>query len=199
MTPGQPACMSTGSADDLSATSVDGYRDGMGAGSNGVGGRGYDLYAQAEAAREQSLLLAGQLQTIQRKTSENWQLIQASWDRTQQIRALWLAAGSDKDLLRYSPYARSQAKLASLPVIEQAKGVIMAQCGWPEDQAFDALRKASQRENIKVRDLAAMIVAKTASSEPAQRLTGQAPATARSRGGLLPDDSGGICRHQASA
>jgi hypothetical protein len=55
-----------------------------------------------------------------------------------------------------------------MPVIERAKGIIMAQCGWPEDQAFDALRRASQRENIKVRDLAAEIVAKTARSAPAQ-------------------------------
>jgi AmiR/NasT family two-component response regulator len=31
-----------------------------------------------------------------------------------------------------------------MPVIEQAKGIIMAQCGLPEDQAFDALRRASQ-------------------------------------------------------
>jgi hypothetical protein len=44
----------------------------------------------------------------------------------------------------------------------------MAQCGWPEDQAFDALRRASQRENIKVRDLAAKIVATTAQSAAAQ-------------------------------
>jgi hypothetical protein len=55
-----------------------------------------------------------------------------------------------------------------MPVIERAKGIIMAQYGWPEDQAFDALRRASQRENIKVRDLAAEIVAKTARSAPAQ-------------------------------
>jgi len=71
--------------------------------------------------------------------------------------------------MQYSAHARLQARLASMPVIEQAKGVIMAQRGWPEDQAFDALRRASQRENVKVRDLAAMIVARTASSEPAQR------------------------------
>jgi hypothetical protein len=61
-------------------------------------------------------------------------------------------------------------------VIEQAKGIIMAQCGWPEDQAFDALRRASQRENVKVRDLAAQIVAKTARPASAQRLAGPAPA-----------------------
>jgi hypothetical protein len=67
-----------------------------------------------------------------------------------------------------------------MPVIEQAKGIIMSQCGWPEDQAFDALRRASQRENIKVRDLAAQIVHRTAHSASAQRQPpppGAAPAS----------------------
>jgi AmiR/NasT family two-component response regulator len=32
--------------------------------------------------------------------------------------------------------------MASMPVIEQAKGILMAQYGWPEEQAFDALRRA---------------------------------------------------------
>ena len=68
--------------------------------------------------------------------------------------------------MQYSAHARLQARLASMPVIEQAKGVIMAQFGWTEEQAFDALRKASQASNIRVRDLAAMIVARTV--RPAQ-------------------------------
>jgi ANTAR domain-containing protein len=59
---------------------------------------------------------------------------------------LWLGGSPGADRLRYSAYARLQARLASMPVIEQAKGIIMAHCGWPEDQAFDALRRASQRE-----------------------------------------------------
>jgi hypothetical protein len=198
MTTGQQACTGAG-CNGLSAVSADGYREDMGAGNHRVDGQPNHLYAQAEAAREHSLLLARRLRTIQRRTKENWQLIQAAWDRTQQIRELRLASRTDKDVLRYSAFARSQAKLASMPVIEQAKGVIMAQCGWPEDQAFDALRKASQRENIKVRDLAAMIVARTASSEPAQRLAGQAPVAARPRGESFPEGPGGLCRHQASA
>jgi hypothetical protein len=58
--------------------------------------------------------------------------------------------------------------MASMPVIEQAKGIIMATYGWPEDQAFEALRRVSQRENVKVRDLAARIVAWAVRSAPAQ-------------------------------
>jgi len=143
-----------------------------------------DLYAQALAAREQSQLLVEELQAAKRKTQESWQLIQAAWDRTQQIRALRLASRTDPDRLRHSAYARLQARLASMPVIEQAKGVIMAQSGWTEEQAFDALRRASQRENIKVRDLAIMVVARAASSAPPRRPAGQA-SSAPSRGGSL--------------
>jgi hypothetical protein len=127
-----------------------------------------DLYAQAQAAREQSLLLLERLQATQRQASESWQLIQDSWDQAEQIRARRLLARTDPDRLRYSAYARLQAQLASLPVIEQAKGIIMAKNGWSEDQAFDALRRASQRKNIKVRDLAAFIVASTARPAPAK-------------------------------
>lgn len=78
-------------------------------------------------------------------------------------------AGPDgPDRLRHSAYARLQAQLASMPVIEQAKGIMMARYGWGEDEAFDALRRASQRSNIRVRDLAATIVAGTAQlPEPA--------------------------------
>jgi len=121
-----------------------------------------DLYEQAHATRERSRLLVAQLQATQRRAQENWQLIQAAWDHTERIRAQHLAASTAPDRLRRSAYARMQARLASMPVIEQAKGVIMAKYGWPEDQAFDALRRVSQRENIKVRDLAARIVAQTA-------------------------------------
>jgi hypothetical protein len=72
----------------------------------------------------------------------------------------------------------------------------MAKYGWSEDQAFDALRRASQRENIKVRDLAASIVAQAARSAPARRKAGLASNTARSGrerisagGGPGPGDS----------
>ena len=127
-----------------------------------------DLYAQAQAAREQSLLLLERLQVTQQQASECWQLIQDSWDQAERIRARRLLARTDPDRLRYSAYARLQAQLASLPVIEQAKGIIMAKNGWSEDQAFDALRRASQRKNIKVRDLAAFIVASAARPAPAK-------------------------------
>ena len=52
-----------------------------------------------------------------------------------------------------------------MPVIEQAKGIIMGlqRCG--PRQAFGLLRQASQRTNIKVHVLAAQIVEHIASDD----------------------------------
>ena len=43
-------------------------------------------------------------------------------------------------------------------IIDQAKGILMAQSGMTADEAFDLLRKGSQRENTKLRDIAQRIV-----------------------------------------
>jgi len=48
--------------------------------------------------------------------------------------------------------------MRSRAVIEQAKGILMAAEGVDEDDAFDMLTRASQRENIKLRDIARRIV-----------------------------------------
>ena len=49
--------------------------------------------------------------------------------------------------------------MKSRAVIEQAKGMLMAQARtMTADEAFEVLRKASQRENIKLRDIAQRIV-----------------------------------------
>jgi AmiR/NasT family two-component response regulator len=53
-----------------------------------------------------------------------------------------------------------------MPVIEQAKGIIMAQSRCGQAEAFDLLRRASQRGNVPVRDLAAQLVAKTTRARP---------------------------------
>ena len=50
----------------------------------------------------------------------------------------------------------------SRAVIEQAKGVLMAQRRIDADQAFDVLREASQRYNRKLRDIAQGIVSSVA-------------------------------------
>ena len=63
--------------------------------------------------------------------------------------------------MQRSEHARLLARLESMPVIEQAKGIIMAQTRCGHAQAFDLLRRASQRSNVPARELAVQIVAKT--------------------------------------
>jgi ANTAR domain len=65
---------------------------------------------------------------------------------------------SRRQVLHDSAYARLVAKQETMPVIEQAKGVIMAQRGCGPEEAFKLLRQASQRANIKLNALAAQIV-----------------------------------------
>ena len=161
-----------------------------------------DLYAQAQAACQRSLRLAGELAESRRKTTESLRLIRDSRNESARLRAVRQACRTGQDRLQYSAYARLQARLASMPVIEQAKGILMAQYGWPEDQAFAVLRWVSQRENIKVRDLAASIVARTARPAPAQRgPAGAASIAPQGAGGFAPrSDSGGAKnRRRASA
>ena len=67
--------------------------------------------------------------------------------------------------------------MESRAVIEQAKGVLMAQRHVDADQAFEILREASQRYNRKLRDIALGIVEST-QARP-RPLT--APASAASR------------------
>jgi hypothetical protein len=51
-----------------------------------------------------------------------------------------------------------QRALRSQPVIEQAKGLLMAQHGCTPDEAFAMLTQASQRENRKLRDIARAMI-----------------------------------------
>src|SRR5215831_8041128 len=71
-----------------------------------------------------------------------------------------------RQILHDSAYARLQAQLDTMPVIEQAKGILMAQYRCRPEEAFDLLRRASQRANVKVNVLAAQIVEQIASPEP---------------------------------
>jgi GAF domain-containing protein len=55
-----------------------------------------------------------------------------------------------------------QEALKSRAEIEQAKGILMAQSHVTADEAFNALKRASQRENIKLREIAHRIVVASA-------------------------------------
>lgn len=57
----------------------------------------------------------------------------------------------DPDLSRREQEARA--------VIEQAKGILVATLGCDPDHAFDLLRSESQHRNVKLRDVAAELVA----------------------------------------
>jgi len=165
-------------------------------------GQVHDLYARARAARRQAQHLARELTESRRRTRENLRRIQNARSETARLQARRQESCTDQDQLRYSAYARLEARLASMPVIEQAKGILMAQYGWPEDLAFQTLRRVSQRENIKVRDLAACVVARAVRPAPAQRRPAGAASTAPQGAGesVLRAGSGGVkSRYRASA
>lgn len=71
-----------------------------------------------------------------------------------------------REMLYHSAFARLQAKLDTMPVVEQAKGILMAQERCGPEEAFDLLRRASQRANVKVTVLATQIVARQAAQRP---------------------------------
>ena len=73
---------------------------------------------------------------------------------------------SRRQLLHESAYARLRAQLENMPVIEQAKGILIAQTGCSPDEAFTLLRQASQRSNVRVSELAASIVDRAVTKGP---------------------------------
>ena len=76
-------------------------------------------------------------------------------------------AGADISTTGPSPaMTQPVADLESMPVIEQAKGIIMAKTGRTEAEAFDMLQQVSERRNVPVRDLAAWIVASAVRNPP---------------------------------
>jgi len=51
-----------------------------------------------------------------------------------------------------------RAQLETRPVIDQAKGLLIAKHGCTSERAFQLLAEASQRENRKLRDIARAMV-----------------------------------------
>ncbi|MEU4805656.1 ANTAR domain-containing protein [Actinosynnema sp. NPDC023587] len=62
--------------------------------------------------------------------------------------------------------AQLRQALATQPVIEQAKGVLMLARACTADEAFAALREVSQRTNVKLHDVAAALVTLTRPAPP---------------------------------
>ena len=72
------------------------------------------------------------------------------------------------------------AELDSMPVIEQAKGILMAQHGCGPEEAFDLLRRGSQRFNVPVRVLAVRLAHRV--QRPGAQAAPIVPAAARDSG-----------------
>jgi hypothetical protein len=108
-----------------------------------------------------SRLLQKRLEAAQAEVEASLRQVEESWNRLSTTRKEMDASAPGEKLMQESGFARLQARLGTLPVIEQAKGILMAQSGCQPEEAFDILRRASQRTNVKVRDLAADIVRRT--------------------------------------
>jgi AmiR/NasT family two-component response regulator len=91
--------------------------------------------------------------------------------RAQATRDEILRGRSQRQILHESEFARLLAKLETMAVIEQAKGIVMAHHRCGPDEAFDLLRRASQRANVKVHALAAQLVEQIVSSNNDENVT----------------------------
>jgi len=107
---------------------------------------------------DRALILSERIAVARSTLEGNIQRLEDSCSRLQGIRQQIRAGRSRREQLYHSSYARLEARLETMPVIEQAKGILMAQTGCGPEQAFNMLRRASQRSNVKVRDLATEIV-----------------------------------------
>jgi hypothetical protein len=129
----------------------------------------------------------GRLGAVPVETQALVQRSQQARARAQATRDQIMQGRSEREVLHDSAFARLLAKVGTMPVIEQAKGILMAQQQCGPDEAFSLLRQASQRTNVKVHVLAARIVGQFASSngdgnvtpitQGARRHTGSGPQT----------------------
>jgi L-asparaginase/Glu-tRNA(Gln) amidotransferase subunit D len=119
-----------------------------------------------EPAGDRAITLSQRVLRAQVLLEEAMQHLADSVARLQATRQEVQAGRSQRAVLHDNAYARLEARLATLPVIEQAKGIVMAQTGCGPEDAFDLLRKASQRGNIPVRELAVAVVARAGDSGP---------------------------------
>ena len=119
-----------------------------------------------EPEGDRAIALSQRVLRAQARLEESMRDLRESMARLQGTRQAIRTSRSQREMLHDSAYARLEARLASLPAIEQAKGIIMAQTGCSPDEAFDLLRKASQRGNIPVRELSLAVVARAGDGGP---------------------------------
>ena len=103
--------------------------------------------------------------------------------RAQTTRDQILQGRARREVLHDSAFARLAARQETMPVIEQAKGIVMTQRRCGPEEAFDLLRQVSQRTNVKLHVLAAQLVKVIASSKDGGNVT---PITLGAGRDLLP-------------
>ena len=109
--------------------------------------------------------LAQRVAAARREVEANIMRLDMARSRLQATRQRISAGRTERQLLHDSAFARLSARLDSQPVIEQAKGILIAQVGCTPDEAFTMLRAASQRTNVRVKDLARDIVDRAAAKD----------------------------------
>ncbi|WIX82707.1 ANTAR domain-containing protein [Amycolatopsis carbonis] len=82
------------------------------------------------------------------------------------------------------------AALATRPVIEQAKGMLMLVRSLTDDEAFEALREVSQHTNVKLHDVATVVVASGTGAQPELPAETADAVLAELRAGVLGSDFG---------
>ena len=107
---------------------------------------------------EAYLTLTERVAAARAALAENSERMAAAAERLRATRYSLANGRSQREQLHESAYARLLAKLETMPAIEQAKGILIAQTGCTPEEAFDMLRRASQRSNVRVSELAAGIV-----------------------------------------
>lgn len=137
---------------------------------------------QEEAVRPEELL--DRLNLAIADLHINAQRLRETRDRLQESRARWQMSRSLREASHDNAYGRLLARFESQSVIEQAKGILIAEGGCSSDEAFEILRRASQRQNIRVRDLAAQIVKRASARRAAEHP--QRPCENGQQGGLNP-------------
>src|SRR5581483_7443631 len=113
------------------------------------------------AAIDRAAFLSERADAAMLRLEDSIERLQESRLRLRAMRQEIHAGRSRRAQLHDSAFGRLQARLDTMPVIEQAKGILMGQTGCRAEQAFDMLRRASQRSNVPVRDIAAQIVDRT--------------------------------------
>jgi ANTAR domain len=114
--------------------------------------------AGTAAEADAYLTLTERVAAARAALAENSERLAATAERLRVTRYSLANGRSQREQLHESAYARLRAKLETMPVIEQAKGILIAQTGCTPEEAFDMLRRASQRSNVRVSELAAGIV-----------------------------------------